>query len=132
MLLISIIVFVGYNGVKQFNIVLETKKYVKLYLTPVHKIADSKVQDDFDEIIFDSGLGINNKNVEYSAFEERNDVIKGIYKLTLKGQYLPFINYLEVLQKKNMLYKINFLSLKVKSLDEIGIKLDMESLYEIK
>lgn len=121
-----------FDNIKLFKSFTEAKNYVQLHSVSEHKIASSDMQDNFDELISESGLTINNKNVEYSPFEEQSSVIKGSYKLAAKGKYLPFINYLELLQKKNMLYKVNSLSLKVKSLEEITIKLDIESLYEIK
>ena len=129
---ISIFVFAALHDIKQFKSYLEIKDYVQKRSISIHNIAPSKMQDDFDTIISECGLTINNKNVVYSAFEEKNDVIMGTYELAAKGQYLLFIKYLETLQKQNMLYKINLLSLKVKSLEEININLNIESLYEIK
>lgn len=117
---------------KQFQNYLETKNYVRLHSVPSTKVASSDIRDNFDETILESGLTINNKNVQYSPFEEKNNVVKGGYTIAAKGKYLLFVKYLDKLQKNNTLYKINLISLKVRSLDEIDIKLNIESLYEIK
>ena len=129
---ISIFIFTVIHDIKQFKSYLEIKDYVQKNSLPIYNIASSRMQDDFDTIISECGLVINNKNVVYSAFEEKNDVIMGTYELSAKGQYLLHIKYLETLQKQNMLYKINLLSLKINSLDEININLNIESLYEVK
>ncbi len=129
---ISIFILTAIHNIKQFKSYLEIKDYVQKNSLPIYNVASSRMQDDFDTIISECGLIINNKNVVYSSFEEKNDVIMGTYELAAKGQYSLFIKYLETLQKQNMLYKINLLSLKINSLDEININLNIESLYEVK
>jgi len=93
--------------------------------------ASIESQEEFYKMIDKAGLIINNKNVEYLPFEENPDFINASYSFSLTGRYLHFIKYLETLQKKNMLYKIDSLKLKVKSEGKISIKMKLESLYEI-
>ena len=120
-----------WKDIKQYSILKEGRNYVKIHSVSREKVASSKMQDNFDRLISEAGLTINNKNAAYSAFREKNNVIKAQYELAIKGQYLPFVHYLEILDKQKMLYKINSLYLRVKSFTEVDIKINLESLYEV-
>lgn len=87
------------------------------------------MQEAFDRITNESGLIINNKKVSYRVFPEKEGVVQAKYSLKLSGTYLKFVSYLETLYSKQMIYKINNISFRVRSLTEIDIKLNLESLY---
>jgi len=114
------------NSIKQIKLSVEQH-----FLTNNDRpVARNKFQEEFDRIIYNNDLIINNKNVEYIAFSDEN-IVKAQYNLTMLGTYLQFIGYLNSLNERNMLHKINTLNLKVQSKNSIKIKIDLESLYEI-
>ena len=132
-LLLIIALYLGVkNNIKKFNNLTEASNYVKTHTVPAQEIASEDEEDNFDQLILETNLVINNKKVEYGIFAEKNNVVKANYDLAIYGKYLSFIDYLETLVQRNMLYKINTLYLKVKSLEEIDIKMNIETLYEIK
>jgi hypothetical protein len=129
---IGIFIYMIVYCIKQYNLFQEATNYIKLHAVPTDIIASSEMRDHFDDLILESGLTINNKNTEYASFEEKNNIINGKYELALRGKYLSFVDYLKSLYEKKMLYKINLLSLKVNSLEEIDVKINVETLYEVK
>lgn len=120
------------NDIKKFNNLTEASNYVKTHAIPAQEMASEDEEDNFDQLILESGLAINNKKVEYGVFAEKDNAVKASYDLAIYGKYLAFIDYLEILVRRNMLYKMNTLSLKLKSLEGIDIKMNIETLYEIK
>lgn len=102
--------------------------YYKTHKLP---ISDSKNQDYFDKLILESKLSINNKNYSYELLEEQEGVIIGNYTLSLKGTYLDFLKYLNALNSRIMLYKIDSINLKISSPTAIKIKMEMKTLYEV-
>ena len=119
------------DNIKQWKLLQENLKYVAINSVPMHEVASAELQDVFDQLTVDAGLTINNKKAQYLPFEEKSNVIKAQYDLALSGQYLPLVSYLEMLYGKNMLYKINSLSLKAGPKDTINIRINLESLYEV-
>lgn len=106
-------------------------KYVKEKSFHSFKTAPSQLQDEFEEMIANHDLIINNQNVQYTALEEEKNLLNAKYDLALEGGYSKFLDYLKGLNDKNMLGNINSLALTIIKPDSININIKLECLYEI-
>jgi len=106
-------------------------KYVQNYFK-THKlpVATNENQEYFYQLITESGLNINNKNYAYSPSEQQEELIVASYNLSLQGTYLNFLRYLNSLNSRIMLYKIDSINLKVDSFSAIKIQIELKTLYE--
>lgn len=117
------------EGIDKDKETQDYRKYVDSYNISQYSPAKSEMKDNFDKIILDAGLTINDKNIEYSEFTELENVEHAIYQLSLSGTYLQFLEYLETLHENDMLHNLSEISFIVKSSQEIIIKMNIESLY---
>lgn len=131
LILIILVIFYTKLSVEKYLQLQDSKHYIAINAISIKQIADKEMQSDFDQFIYDCALVINDKNVQYSSFPEKDDVMVGNYTLSLNGRYLPFLKYLNSINNKKILYKINSLHLKNLQDRGITIKINLEALYEV-
>lgn len=131
LLLIILVIFYTKLSIEKYLQLQDSQHYIAINAISFKQIADKEMQSDFDQFIYDCALVINDKNVQYSSFPEKDDVILVNYNLSLTGRYLPFLKYLNNINNKKILYKINSLNLKNLRDRGITIKINLEALYEV-
>ncbi len=105
-------------------------KYISSYKDPALQIAQLDLQQNFNSAILRYNIKINNQKISYNLLEDNEDVIEANYSLSLQGDYLALLKYLDYLNEHKMLYKIDKLNLSIKKDLSLQILLNLRSLYE--